>query len=79
MKKNIIDWASVKAEKDGVVTSKSLLERALNHADEFQQVVIISVDKESGYIRTGWSERGSLETMGLLEIAKRQIMDGMYE
>lgn len=79
MKKDIIDWESLKAKKDGVVTSKALLEKTLQYADEFQQVVIVTVDKEGGYIRTGWSERGSIETIGLLEMAKRQIMDGMYE
>lgn len=72
------DFKEIKAKKDGVVTPKSLLQSALNHIDDKEIIVVISIDND-GYVATGWSEGGSIRTLGLLEVAKTQLIEKMIE
>lgn len=78
MNEKTLNFDAYKAKKEGIVTTHSLLENAFNNAENFEQVVVITIDNE-GYVQTGWSDGGGIRTIGLLEVAKQQIMDGMRE
>lgn len=70
----VIDFDELKAKKEGLITVKSLLSNSLERSDEFEQVVLIVLDKE-GYVNVGHSEGDSLlKLLGLIEAGKNQII-----
>jgi hypothetical protein len=77
MVENFSEW---KAEKEGKLTPKVLIENLLQAIDEgIVQEVAFVTRCQDGEIKTGWSEMNLITGIGLLELGKQAIMAEMYE
>lgn len=74
----MIDFEEAKQKHQRGVTVKELLQSALEHADDTESIVIVSKQKD-GTVLTGFSWESSLESLGMLDIGKMQIIDEMRE
>lgn len=69
-----------KAKKEGKITPKVLLDIVNEEieADRIESIVIVS-KYEDGYIHTGWTDMYHTEAIGLMEIAKNQVMKDLWD
>ena len=74
----MIDFEEEKQRKERGVTVKGLLNNALNNAEDTESIVIVSKQKD-GVVFTGYSWESSLESLGMLDIAKIQIIEELTE
>lgn len=74
----MIDFREKKAIRDGVITPRASLEDTLDHVEEIEMVISVIKTKD-GTIKIVSSDGGSLEALGLLECAKVDVINGMYE
>jgi len=76
----LIDFKEKKSEKDGTVTTESLVKSLLKEIEDgkIQRVLYIALDK-NGYYITGHSETNNSTLIGDIEIGKQLIMDEMRE
>jgi hypothetical protein len=74
----MIDFEEERQRKERGVTVKDLLNSALVNADDTESIVIVSKLKD-GSVYTGFSWESSLESLGMLDIGKIQIIDEMTQ
>ncbi|MFG3612391.1 MULTISPECIES: hypothetical protein [Rummeliibacillus] len=74
----MIDFNERLARKEGRVTPKALLENALNRLGEIDQIIYVVKDHD-GTVKVGYSEGGLLQALGMLEAAKVDVINDMYE
>jgi hypothetical protein len=69
-----------RAKKEGRITPKELVKNLMVAIEngEIDCVVYITRDKE-GIIETGWSDIVHTEAIGLTEVGKQRLIDGMRE
>lgn len=74
-----INFAEVKAKKEGKVTPLSLLDHAKNEAEngDIEGIIVISISKDQ-VVKAGWTHMKEHEALGYHEIAK-DIMKGVYQ
>ena len=75
-----VDFLEKKAEKNGEVTVKSLIEHLLLaiNRDEIESVVYVAKSK-NGELDMGCNNMPQTEAIGLLECGKQLIFEDMYE
>lgn len=56
-----------------VVDGRGLAESIINVADDIEKMVVVSVDKD-GEIRVAYTNGSLIEKIGLLEVAKQNLM-----
>lgn len=73
-----VNFSEKKAEKDGVVTPKSLIEHLLQeiYKGNINNIVYSAIDKD-GVIKAGHSDSEATQVIGMLECAKQDIIDDM--
>lgn len=74
----MINFEEEKQRKERGVTVKDLLNSALENADDTESIVIVSKSKD-GLVLTGYSWESSLESLGMLDIGRTQIIEEMTE
>ncbi len=75
----MIDFNEIKAQKEGRTTPKSLLTNALHRANEFKNVLIVTID-EDDEIQVGTSESDSiLKLLGMTEVARNELLSKLFE
>lgn len=73
-----IELAEKRAERDGIITVKATLEHLLQNAEQIERVVGV-VKAKDGTITAYASDGMYVEAIGLLEVAKVDILNDMYE
>lgn len=73
-----IDFIQKKANKNGEVTAKEVLEGFLNNVDKVDKVIVVARCKD-GEIKAGWCHNDTLNSLGLLEAAKQLVLQDMWE
>lgn len=74
----MIDFHEKKAIRDGVITPKASLEHTLRNVDKIERVISV-IKTSDGAILVSSSDGSSVEALGLLECAKVDVINGMYE
>ncbi|MCC2459665.1 hypothetical protein LKL90_04700 [Bacillus mobilis] len=74
-----INFAEVKAKKEGKVTPLSLLDYTRNEAEngDIEGIIVISISKDR-VVKAGWTHMQEHEALGYHEMAK-DIMKGAYD
>lgn len=62
----------------GKHTPEQTLISALNNDDDKQCVVIVYLDRD-GYVKTVWSDGSMLGRIGMLDVAKTQMLEAAQE
>lgn len=73
MIKNIMDLKKKKEKEAGIITPESLLEDALAHVDEIQDIVMV-VRTKDGYTMLGSCAEDPMIVIGLLEAGKTEYI-----
>lgn len=73
-----MDFAEAKQHKERGMSVKDVLENALKYSSETESIVIVRNMKNSD-VQTSFSWESSLEALGMLEIAKADIVGYMAE
>ena len=71
-----MDFAEAKQHKERGMSVKDVLENALKESSETESIVIVRKMK-NGDVPTSFSWESSLEALGMLEIAKSDIVGYM--
>lgn len=71
-----MDFAEAKQHKERGMSVKDVLENALKYSSETESIVIVRNMKNSD-VQTSFSWESSLEALGMLEIAKADIVGYM--
>lgn len=74
----MLNFMEKKAQKDGIITPKAILEHALEHVDIIEEI-IICVKTKNGEYDQSISLDTVQKTVGLLEISKHIILNNSYE
>ncbi len=74
----MIDFHEKKAIRDGVITPKASLEHTLRNVDKIERVISV-IKTSDGAILVASSDGSSVEALGLLECAKVDVINDMYE
>lgn len=74
----IVKIDEVKAEKDGRITPEYLAKKLYESVDSVKEAIIVTVTKE-GVVNIAYSDISLLRGIGLLEVAKRELIDEMWE
>lgn len=74
----MIDFREKKAIRDGIITPRASLEDTLNHVEDIEMIISVIKTKD-GTIKVVSSDGKSVEALGLLECAKVDVINGMYE
>lgn len=74
----MIDFCEKKAIRDGVITPRASLEHTLENVRNIERVISV-IKTKGGVISIACSDGSSLEALGLLECAKLDVINGMYE
>lgn len=74
----MIDFEEAKQKHSRGVSVKDVLESALETVDDTESIVIVSKTKD-GEVLTGFSWESSLESLGMLEIGKADILNLMQQ
>jgi len=72
-----IELAEKIAERDGIITVKATLEHLLQNAEQIERVFSV-VKLKDGTIKVSASDGGALEALGMLEVAKFDVIEDMY-
>jgi len=73
-----IDFNEIKAERDGEITPKVVLENALANLNAIDKVIVI-IRQNDGIVTHGVSSMSGIEGIGLCEMGKAYIMNDMWE
>lgn len=73
-----VDFNEYRAEKDGIVTPRASVERVMECIDDVEMIVQV-VKMKSGDLTTFVSDGFNTQHLGLLEIAKANILNWMRE
>lgn len=71
-----MDFAEAKQKKERGYTVKEMLESALGGVDEIETIVISTMSKD-GFVSTSYSWDNAANAVGMVEISKAQILDGI--
>lgn len=71
-----MDFNEAKQKKERGMTVKDVLESSLKHSSETESIVIVRKMKNNDVI-TSFSWESSLESLGMLEVAKADIVGYM--
>ena len=71
-----MDFAEAKQHKERGMSVKDVLENALKESSETESIVIVRNMKNSD-VQTSFSWESSLEALGMLEVAKADIVGYM--
>lgn len=75
----IIDFNEAKAEKNGENTPKEMIADLLNEIEQGEvKSVVYVVNNKDGTISVGRSDMLDTQSIGLLEVGKRMLIDDMY-
>ncbi|MCT6924083.1 MULTISPECIES: hypothetical protein [Bacillales] len=74
----MIDFNEKRAERDGIITVKATLEHLLQNVEQIERVFSV-VKLKDGTIKVSASDGSALEALGMLEVAKFDIVEDMYE
>lgn len=76
----MIDFAERKAEKNGYVTPKALIEHLLTEIEKgnIETVVYVTLDKD-GEIVAGYSADNNAKIVGMTECGKQNIIEDMRD
>lgn len=76
----VIDFNESKAEKNGVVTPRALIENLLSAIEKGEVESVAYVIKcKDDILKAGNSTMNSTEVIGLFEVGKQLVIDDMYE
>lgn len=73
-----VDWKDQKEKDSRGVSVKDILSNSLARADELETVVVVGLKKDK-VVEVGYSWENSLETLGMLDVAKLEIIEVMHE
>ena len=73
-----MDFAEAKQHKERGMSVKDVLENALKYSSETESIVIVRNMKNSD-VQTSFSWESTLEALGMLEIAKADIVGYMAD
>jgi len=71
-----VDFQLLKMQKERGVTNDELFEDAKEYMRNFDEIVIVGVDKE-GTVETFFTQDSSLSVIGMMEVAKQQLLNEM--
>lgn len=74
----MIDFHEKKAIRDGVITPRSSLEHTLENIENIERIISV-IKMKDGVILIASSDGSSVEALGLLECAKVDVINNMYE
>lgn len=73
---NHLDFKQAKRKKERGQTNEEFLEWVFEEAKDFEQICV-TVQYPSGSVDTFFSQEGSFPIIGMMEVGKMQIIDGM--
>lgn len=74
----LVEIADVRAEREGVLTPKSVVTNLLDNIDKVQDVVFV-VRNHDGQVLHGVSTMNHIESLGLFEVGKTFVLNDMWE
>jgi len=74
----MLDFTQVKRKKERGQTNEEFLNMVFENVKDFDEIAIV-VKRPNGVIETWYSQESSLSLMGILEVAKNQVLAEMED